>query len=71
VKRGKANAALIANSTLLKARGRSILVIDKNVEHLTRVCDRHHIIACGRTVWSGTSKQRMAEPDLRRRYLAI
>ena len=28
--------------SMLKARGQSILVIDKNVEHLTRICDRHY-----------------------------
>src|SRR6516164_10900545 len=41
--------------SMLKARGQSILVIDKNVGHLTRICDRHFIIERGRTVWSGTS----------------
>jgi branched-chain amino acid transport system ATP-binding protein len=57
--------------SMLKARGQSILVIDKNVEHLTRICDRHTIIERGRTVWSGTSGQLMAEPDLQHRYLGI
>ena len=41
--------------SMLKARGQSILVIDKNVENLTRICDRHYMIERGRTVWSGTS----------------
>jgi branched-chain amino acid transport system ATP-binding protein len=57
--------------SMLKARGQSILVIDKNVEHLTRICDRHYIIERGRTVWNGTSEQLMAEPDLQHRYLGI
>jgi len=57
--------------SMLKARGQSILVIDKNVGHLTRICDRHFIIERGRTVWSGTSEQLMAEPDLQHRYLGI
>ena len=57
--------------SMLKARGQSILVIDKNVEHLTRICDRHYIIERGRAVWSGTSEQLMAEPDLQHRYLGI
>ncbi len=57
--------------SMLKARGQSILVIDKNVEHLTRICDRHYVIERGRTVWSGTSEQLMAEPDLQHRYLGI
>jgi branched-chain amino acid transport system ATP-binding protein len=57
--------------SMLKARGQSILVIDKNIAHLTRICDRHYIIERGRTVWSGTSEQLMAAPDLQHRYLGI
>jgi len=57
--------------SMLKARGQSILVIDKNVGHLARICDRHFIIERGRTVWSGASEQLMAEPDLQHRYLGI
>jgi branched-chain amino acid transport system ATP-binding protein len=57
--------------SMLKARGQSVLVIDKNVAHLARICDRHFIIERGRTVWSGTSGQLVAEPDLQHRYLGI
>jgi branched-chain amino acid transport system ATP-binding protein len=57
--------------SMLKARGQSILVIDKNVEHLSRICDRHTIIERGRAVWSGTSAELMAEPDLQHRYLGV
>jgi branched-chain amino acid transport system ATP-binding protein len=57
--------------SMLKARGQSILVIDKNVGHLTRICDRHFIIERGRTVWSGSSDALMAEVDLQHRYLGI
>jgi branched-chain amino acid transport system ATP-binding protein len=57
--------------SLLKSRGQSILVVDKNVDHLARICDRHTIIERGKTVWSGTSDQLMAEPDLQHKYLGI
>ena len=57
--------------SMLKTRGQSILVIDKNVEHLTRICDRHYIIERGRTVWCGMSEQLIAEPGLQHRYLGI
>jgi branched-chain amino acid transport system ATP-binding protein len=57
--------------SMLKARGQSILVIDKNVSNLAQICDRHFIIERGRTVWSGTSEQLTAEPDLQHRYLGI
>jgi branched-chain amino acid transport system ATP-binding protein len=57
--------------SMLKARGQSVLVIDKNVENLARIADRHYIIERGRSVWSGTSEQLIAEPDLQHRYLGI
>ncbi|WP_128928386.1 ABC transporter ATP-binding protein [Bradyrhizobium guangxiense] len=57
--------------SLLKSRGQSILVVDKNVDHLARICARHYIIERGKTVWSGTSNELMAEPDLQHKYLGI
>jgi branched-chain amino acid transport system ATP-binding protein len=57
--------------SMLKARGQSVLVIDKNVGNLTRIADRHYIIERGCTVWSGTSEQLIAAPDLQHRYLGI
>jgi branched-chain amino acid transport system ATP-binding protein len=57
--------------SMLKGRGQSVLVIDKNVGNLARIADRHYIIERGRTVWSGTSEQLVAEPDLQHRYLGI
>jgi branched-chain amino acid transport system ATP-binding protein len=57
--------------TRLKAAGQSILVIDKNVAALTRIADRHYLIERGRVVWSGTSKELAAAPELQHRYLGI
>jgi branched-chain amino acid transport system ATP-binding protein len=57
--------------SLLKARGQSVLVIDKNVDHLVRIADRHYIIERGRAVWSGSSAELIAEPELQHRYLGI
>jgi branched-chain amino acid transport system ATP-binding protein len=57
--------------SMLKAKGQSVLVIDKNVENLTRIADRHYIIERGRAVWSGTSEALIAEPDLQHRYLGV
>ncbi len=55
----------------LKAQGQSILVIDKNVDALTQIADRHVVIERGRVVWSGTSEQLTAAPDVQHRYLGI
>ena len=57
--------------SMLKGRGQSVLVIDKNVANLSKIADRHYIIERGRTVWTGTSEQLIAEPDLQHRYLGI
>ena len=57
--------------SMLKARGQSVLVIDKNVENLARIADRHYIIERGKAVWSGTSAQLVAEPELQHKYLGI
>ena len=55
----------------LKSRGLSILVIDKDVFALSRICDRHYIIEKGRTVWEGSSKDLIAQPDTCTRHLGI
>jgi len=55
----------------LKAEGLSILIIDKNVEALIRIADRHHLIERGRVVWSGSSPDLAAAPDIQHRYLGV
>ena len=57
--------------TRLKSAGQSILVIDKNVEALTRIADRHYLIERGKVVWTGTSAELTAAPDVQHRYLGI
>jgi branched-chain amino acid transport system ATP-binding protein len=57
--------------SMLKAQGQSVLVIDKNVANLAKIADRHVIIERGRAVWSGTSAELIAEPELQHRYLGI
>ena len=55
----------------LKALGLAILVIDKNVGALMRVADRQFWIERGRVVWSGTSRELAAAPDVQHRYLGV
>jgi branched-chain amino acid transport system ATP-binding protein len=55
----------------LRAAGQSILVIDKNVDALMRIADRHYIIERGRVVWSGSSQALAAAPDIQHRYLGV
>jgi branched-chain amino acid transport system ATP-binding protein len=55
----------------LKAEGQAVLIIDKNVDVLTEIADRHYMIERGRVVWSGTSAELVAAPDIQHRYLGI
>ena len=55
----------------LKAQGQSILVIDKNVEALIRIADRHYLIERGRVVWTGSSIELAAAPAVQHRYLGV
>ena len=55
----------------LKGEGQSILVIDKNVDALEKLADRHVIVEKGQVAWSGTSSELAADPTLRERYLSV
>ena len=56
---------------LLRGAGQSILVIDKNVDALIRIADRHYLIERGRVVWNGTSAALAAVPEVQHRYLGV
>ena len=55
----------------LKNAGQAILVIDKNVAALTAIADRHYVIEKGRVVWTGTSDELRANPNVQHRYLGV
>ena len=55
----------------IKARGQSILVIDKNVKALLKIADRHYFIEKGVTTRGCSSAELMAEADLRHRYMGV
>jgi branched-chain amino acid transport system ATP-binding protein len=55
----------------LKRVRQSILVIDKNVEALIEIADRHYLIERGRVMWSGGSAELASAPEVQHRYLGI
>jgi branched-chain amino acid transport system ATP-binding protein len=55
----------------LKDEGQSILIIDKTLDALLRLAQRHAVIEKGRVVWSGTSDELMAAEGIRERYLSV
>ncbi len=56
---------------ILKDKGLSILIIDKNIEALLEIAQHHYIMERGRIVWSGSTEQFRSERDLKARYLGI
>ena len=55
----------------LKAEGQAILLVDKHLDALQRLADRHVVIEKGHVVWSGTSAALTADPTVRQRYLQV
>ena len=55
----------------LKSDGQSILLIDKSVDALTRIADRHYIVERGRVAWSGDSGALKAALETQHRLLGV
>jgi branched-chain amino acid transport system ATP-binding protein len=55
----------------LKAEGLAILVIDKNIDALVRLADRHVILDKGRIAWRGTSTELAGDRMVRDLYLHV
>ncbi len=55
----------------LKEEAQAILVIDKNVDALTRIADRHYIVEKGAVVWTGTSEELRADEGVQHQYLGV
>ena len=55
----------------LREANQTLLIIDKHVERLIRLADRHTIIERGRVVWQGRSAALAADNGLWQRYLGL
>jgi branched-chain amino acid transport system ATP-binding protein len=55
----------------LRAAGQTILVVDKYIERLVGLADRHTIIERGRVAWQGSSAELDADRSLWHRYLGV
>ena len=55
----------------LKAEGEAILVIDKHVDALARIADRHVVLEKGQVVWSGANAALLADASVKDRYLHL
>jgi branched-chain amino acid transport system ATP-binding protein len=55
----------------LKAEGQAILLVDKHIDALLKLADRHVVIEKGYVVWSGSSADLVGNPSVRQRYLQV
>ena len=55
----------------LKAEGESILVIDKNVDALAKIADRHIVLEKGRVAWRGSSDDLRSDSAVKDRFLHL
>lgn len=60
-----------ASIAKLKDNNQSILLIDKNLESLIRIGDRHYIVEKGQVVWSGNSSELKGDAAIQRKYLGV
>ncbi|MGB8578459.1 MAG: ABC transporter ATP-binding protein [Pseudolabrys sp.] len=57
--------------TRLKQEGQAILIVDKHLDALLRIADRHVVIEKGHVVWTGSSDALAADQIVRQRYLQV
>ena len=55
----------------LRAAGQTILIVDKHVERLIPLGDRHTILERGRVAWQGSSGELAADHGIWHRYLGV
>lgn len=55
----------------LKLLGMTILCIDKNLNSLLPLADRHYIVEKGRAVWSGNSDELRAQRETLQHYMGV
>ena len=55
----------------LKGEGQAVLIVDKHLDAIVKLADRHAIIEKGQVVWTGTSETLTADPSIAQRYLQV
>ena len=55
----------------LKEEGQAVLIVDKHLDAIVKLADRHAIIEKGQVVWTGTSETLTADPNIAQRYLQV
>lgn len=55
----------------IKQQGLSILLVDKNINDLMELANRHYFIEKGTVAWHGDSQALRDNPELRQRFLGV
>jgi len=55
----------------LKGEGQAILLVDKHLDALVKLADRHVVLEKGQIAWTGTSAELTADGSLRQRFLQV
>jgi len=55
----------------LKEEGQAVLIVNKHLDALAKLADRHAIIEKGQVVWTGTSATLEADPNIAQRHLQV
>jgi branched-chain amino acid transport system ATP-binding protein len=55
----------------LKREGQAILLVDKHLDAMTKIADRHVVIEKGHVVWTGTSAALAADKTVKEKYLQV
>jgi len=56
---------------ILKEKGLAILIVDKNLDALLPLADKHFIMEKGTIVWQGTSVELAGNIELKKQYLGV
>lgn len=55
----------------LKNEGMAVLVIDKNLDEITRIADRHYVVEKGEIAWQGTNDVLLRDTAVVERFLHL
>jgi branched-chain amino acid transport system ATP-binding protein len=64
-------AEIFARLAALKQEGQAILLVDKHLDALVKIADRHVVIEKGNVVWTGSSDALAVGSQVRGRYLQV
>ena len=56
---------------LIASKGIAIVIVDKNLDDLVELADRHVILTKGEVVFEGTSEQLLADEEMVRTMLGV